>query len=62
MRDWKDEAVLPDGPCYVSLDLDVIDPAFAPGVSHHEPGGMSVRQVLDVIQGLPGPVVGADVG
>ena len=39
MRDWTDETALPDGPCYVSLDLDVLDPAFAPGVSHHEPGG-----------------------
>lgn len=61
MRAWTDEATLPDGPCYVSLDLDVLDPAFAPGVSHHEPGGMSVRQVLDIIERLPGPVVGADI-
>lgn len=61
MRNWTDEAELPDGPCYVSLDLDVLDPAFAPGVSHHEPGGMSVRQVLGIIQRLPGPVVGADI-
>jgi len=61
MRDWTDGAKLPDGPCYVSLDLDVLDPAFAPGVSHYEPGGMSVRQVLDIIQRLPGPVVGADI-
>jgi agmatinase len=61
MRDWTEEAALPDGPCYVSLDLDVLDPAFAPGVSHHEPGGMSVRQVLSIIQRVPGPVVGADI-
>jgi arginase family enzyme len=46
---------------YISIDLDVLDPAFAPGVSHHEPGGMSVRDVIDVIQGIAGPVVGADV-
>ena len=61
MRDWTDEATLPDDPCYVSLDLDVLDPAFAPGVSHHEPGGMSVRQVLSIIQRVPGPIVGADI-
>ena len=39
-----------DGPVYLSIDLDVLDPAFAPGVSHHEPGGMSVRDVLHIIQ------------
>jgi len=50
-----------DTPVYVSLDLDVLDPAFAPGVSHHEPGGMSVREVLDVLHGLDAPIIGADV-
>ncbi len=49
------------GPLYLSLDLDGIDPAFAPGVSHQEPGGLSVREVLSLIQGLPGGIVGADV-
>ncbi|NIV40295.1 MAG: agmatinase [Anaerolineae bacterium] len=49
------------GPLYVSIDLDVLDPAFAPGVSHHEPGGLSVRQVLQLLQELPVPVVGADI-
>jgi arginase len=47
-------------PLYVSVDLDVLDPAFAPGVSHREPGGLSVREVLRIIQSLP-PLVGADV-
>ncbi len=32
-------------PLYLSLDLDVLDPAFAPGISHYEPGGLSTRQV-----------------
>jgi agmatinase len=50
-----------DGPIYVSLDLDALDPAFAPGVSHHEPGGLTTRDVLRIIQGLPQPVVGADI-
>jgi arginase len=49
------------GPVYVSIDMDGIDPAFAPGVSHREPGGLTVRDVLEVIQQLEGPVVGADV-
>ena len=53
--------VITDVPVYVSLDLDVLDPAFAPGVSHHEPGGMSEREVLDVIQAIDAPIVGADV-
>lgn len=48
-------------PTYISLDLDGLDPAFAPGVSHPEPGGLSVRDVLTVIQSLPGPIVGADI-
>ena len=37
---------------YVSFDLDVLDPAFAPGVSHHEPGGISTREALGVLQAL----------
>jgi len=49
------------GPVYVSVDLDGIDPAHAPGVSHLEPGGLSVRQVLDVLAGIDARVVGADV-
>jgi arginase len=49
------------GPIYFSLDLDGLDPSCAPGVSHHEPGGLTVREVLDVIDALPGPIVGADV-
>jgi arginase len=50
-----------EGPVYVSIDLDVLDPAFAPGVSHREPGGLSVREVLGIVQGLEGMLVGADV-
>ena len=48
-------------PLYVSLDLDGIDPAFAPGVSHHEPGGLSTRQVIELFQGLDAEIVGADI-
>ncbi|HEX6164838.1 MAG TPA: agmatinase, partial [Vicinamibacterales bacterium] len=49
------------GPVYLSVDLDGLDPAFAPGVSHREPGGLSVRDVLSMIHSLGGPIVGADV-
>lgn len=49
------------GPLYISLDLDVLDPAFAPGVSHFEPGGLTTRELIDILQGLQGHVVGADI-
>ena len=62
MKDFRDGlAIAFDGPVYVSVDLDGLDPAFAPGVSHREPGGLSTRQVLDVIANVSAPVVGADV-
>ena len=50
-----------DGPVYISFDMDALDPAFAPGVSHREPGGLSTRQAIDLIQRLKGKVVGADI-
>lgn len=50
-----------DGPVYISCDMDALDPAFAPGVSHHEPGGLSVRDMLGVIQRIPNRIVGADI-
>lgn len=49
------------GPIYVSLDLDVLEPMLAPGISHPEPGGLSVRDVLEVLSAIAAPVVGADV-
>jgi arginase len=48
-------------PVWISLDLDVLDPAFAPGVSHPEPGGLSVRDVLATLQRTHGTIVGADL-
>jgi len=48
-------------PLYISLDLDVLDPAFAPGLSHHEPGGLSTRQLIEIIQNVPAKIVGADI-
>ena len=50
-----------EGDVYISLDLDCLDPAFAPGISHHEPGGMSTREILTIIQNLQGNLVGADI-
>lgn len=49
------------GPVYLSLDMDVLDPSYAPGVSHPEPGGLSTRCVLQLIQGLDVPLIGADI-
>ena len=62
MRDWRPGMDLRlAGPLYLSLDLDALDPAFAPGVSHHEPGGFTTREVLGILQSLPVPLVGADL-
>jgi agmatinase len=48
-------------PVYISIDIDAMDPAFAPGVSHREPGGLSVRQLLSLLHGIDVPIVAADV-
>ncbi|MEO5683558.1 MAG: arginase family protein [Chitinophagaceae bacterium] len=48
-------------PLYISLDLDVLDPAFAPGISHHEPGGLSSRELIQLIQQINVPIAGADL-
>jgi agmatinase len=62
MRHFAPDAVpQPAGPLYISIDLDGFDPAVAPGVSHHEPGGLSVRDVLAVLDRVRAPVVGADI-
>lgn len=53
--------VLPDGPVYLTIDLDGLDPSVAPGVSHHEPGGLTFRELLDVIDLLRGRIIAADV-
>lgn len=50
-----------DGPLYISIDLDGIDPAEAPGVSHPEPGGLTVREVLAVLRRQTARIVGADI-
>ena len=50
------------GPLYLSVDLDALDAAFAPGISHSEPGGLSMRELLTLIQTIPrGSLVASDV-
>jgi arginase len=49
------------GPVYISFDMDVLDPAYAPGISHREPGGMSVREAIAHLHAVEGEIVGADV-
>jgi agmatinase len=64
MRAWArgvTPAVDPGETVYLSIDLDALDPAFAPGVSHPEPGGLAVRDVVSLVQALAGPIAGADV-
>ena len=48
-------------PLYISLDMDAFDPAYAPGVSHHEPGGLTSRQVINLIQSIDTEIIGADI-
>ncbi|OGD19939.1 MAG: agmatinase [Candidatus Aminicenantes bacterium RBG_13_59_9] len=48
-------------PLFISFDMDALDPAFAPGVSHHEAGGLTTRQAIDIIHRLRARVVGLDV-
>ena len=57
-EDWLPEF---DTPVYLSFDLDGLDPAFAPGVSHREPGGLNMRQVLRIIHKLNAPLIAADI-
>ena len=62
MRAW-DTTTIPElqPPAYLSIDVDCLDPAFAPGISHPAPGGLSTRDVLAIIQSLEGVLVGADI-
>lgn len=48
-------------PVYISIDMDALDPAYAPGVSHREPGGLSPRQIINWIQTIQQPIVAADI-
>ena len=62
MRAWSSGARPSiEGLVYVSIDLDGIDPAHAPGVSHREPGGLTVRDVIGLVQDVGGVLLGADL-
>ena len=62
MKDWQDDLKLAfSNPLYISFDADVLDPAFAPGVSHHEPGGLSTRQVINLLHALEADIMGMDL-
>ena len=51
-----------EGPMYLTLDLDVLDPAFAPGIGHPEPGGLTSRELITILQAIPrGRLLGADI-
>ena len=51
-----------DRPVYVSVDIDVLDPAFAPGTGTPEAGGLSSRELLAILRGFAGlRLVGADI-
>ncbi|KAI0409890.1 arginase [Xylaria palmicola] len=59
---WRIRDRVAAGPVYISVDIDVLDPAFAPATGTPEPGGWSTRELLAVLDGLAGlEVVGADV-
>lgn len=58
----KARSVVGDGPTYVSFDIDSIDPGFAPGTGTPEVGGLTPREVLQLLRGLAGiEIVGGDV-
>ena len=61
MKDWRDGRPLGlEGPVYISFDLDALEPGLVPGITHREPGGLTVRQALAVIQSVES-LVGADL-
>lgn len=56
------DAIPPEDPVYLSVDIDVLDPAFAPGTGTPEPGGWTTRELIRILRGIEGlNVVGADV-
>ncbi|RUX25782.1 agmatinase [Mesorhizobium sp. M7A.F.Ca.US.011.01.1.1] len=58
----KARRIVGDGPTYVSFDIDSVDPAFAPGTGTPEVGGLTTREVLELLRGLKGlNIVGGDV-
>jgi agmatinase len=51
-----------DRPVYVSIDIDVLDPSHAPGTGTPEPGGLTTRELQQILRGFTDlHIVGADV-
>lgn len=46
---------------YLSFDMDVLDPAYAPGVGNPEPGGLSTRELVEIIHRFECEIVGFDI-
>ena len=64
LRTWDGTVPTLAGAVYVSIDVDALDPAHAPGVSHFEPGGLTTRQLFDSLHQVAAmdvEIVGADV-
>ena len=62
MREWNSDLNIEfSNPVYLSIDMDCLDPGFAPGVSHYEPGGFTPRDVISMIQNMKGDIIGADI-
>jgi len=66
MKDFDSQAIIDyvnalTGPLYVSIDIDALDPSCAPGVSHHEPGGLFSRDLLTILQNIEIEVIGVDI-
>ncbi len=62
IKDWPHDLNLEfDAPLYITMDMDALDPSVAPGVSHHEPGGLTVREVVGLIHRIKANLVGADI-
>ena len=62
MREWNSGLNFEfSNPVYLSIDMDCLDPGFAPGVSHYEPGGFTPRDVIAMIQNMKGDIIGADI-
>lgn len=58
----KAKKIVGDGPTYLSFDIDSLDPSFAPGTGTPEVGGLTTREVLELIRGFKGVnLVGGDV-
>lgn len=58
----KVKSLLKNQPVYLSIDLDCLDPAFAPGVGNPQPGGLSTRQLIEILHAIEGlKVVAFDI-